>query len=191
MKRFWLFIVLFLSACGIVRYDFDIEQEVHIPGAKSIIDYYQLPIGYYKDLEETYLVQPGGGLYLFEYAYNNEDINSELHLEYSYLLEVLSTASSAKNLYEENIDLIDGTFLGDSLQERLLNGLDIPADEYYGKEFFLDSSSVGSYLVLRIDEAVLSFRPNMTEKELPRFYDNFIRPYLIKTIEIKELDAPK
>lgn len=186
-----MILLLLLAGCGIVQTNFDIDHEAHIPGIKAIISHYQLPIGYYKDLEETYLVRPGGKLHLFEYAYDNEDITSEMHIAYSYLLEVVSAPSSAKNLYEENINLLEETFLGDQLKERLFNGLDIPADEYYGKEFFTDSASVGSYLVVRIDKAVVTFRLNMTEVELPRFYDEFIGPYLLKTIEAKELSPPK
>lgn len=191
MKRAVLLMVFILGACGMVQTNFDIDHEAHIPGINDIIAYYQLPIGYYKDLEETYLVRPGGNLHLFEYAYNNEDIPSEMHIEYSYLLEVVSAPSSAKNLYEENIDLLEETFTGNQLQERLFNGLNIPVDEYYGKEYFTDSSNVGSYLVVRVDKAVMTFRLNKTEAELPRFYDEFITPYLLKTIEVKELKAPK
>ena len=125
MKKVGLILIL-LAGCGMVQTNFDIDHEAHIPEIKAIISHYQSH-RILKDLEETYLVRPGENLQLFEYEYDNEDITSEMHITYSYLLEVVSAPASARNLYEENIDLLEETFLGDQLKERLFNGLNYHA----------------------------------------------------------------
>ncbi len=181
-----------LTSCGLIELNPNLEELPFVPHAQDIVDFYQLEIEIHKDLEQTYVLRPGMGVFLLEYAYNNETVPSELSLEYSYLIEVHQVTSEAVNVFEENIDLLEETFGSDTTNSRLINGLNIPANAYYGREYFsADGLSLGSYLVVRIDHAVFTFRINYTEEELPRFFDHFILPYLEKAIEAKELKRPE
>lgn len=177
---FSLALVLFSSSCKIQK-NIPLDEHPYVPDIHAIVTHYDLSLGSLNPYEQNSLISFTDGSYILEYVFDNREGHPLNEVYYSYIMEHKTNVQEARNSLVDNISAFDEAFDPEVFKKKERPDLKLPGDEFYCTEYYRSGQPVGSLLVARFGNSVVTIYINATEKELEGFFMDFLFPYLEST----------